>query len=794
MGVFDAVDKLTYLPTKFTFEIESKYSRSGFEVEYSTFINGDNPRSLEFGGDDEYAASNGTVWLAPSVCPPFLNEEKATPQIPKQLKIVFNEKDELSDRKGEQAIATLDFENGLVSIENRTADLTSIYATEQALRFDFSWLFSCKTHLSEADEVYQKSKLIRLLKELADEESNSYNLVGSKTIRGTKTDAFRKTDQTWQPTLVTTIYIAQSAPNTRQIYRVEFEEFRYRNNETKRETQSERVKHLRYDLYQFEAVSDNVLSKTFDVSECVDESMTAQFSLIGHTVYKDVDNIKQEPNSNELKKSLRSLLAEKSSLSTLNFPKIEVNVYQKESIAEVSLVDIVNPLAYFEDSNVLRQKAFPDYLVDVRSLVKCAMGSLKSIDSVGFQYCQTNDETYCDLFTRLAVARRSRDCTTMVKKQGVKNESLDEKLEKVKKLVENKELIITIDDLQIDFYSMHLARKPHSDIDKRTLYERESFGFKIADEKAQKIFKTDDIGTPNDCYEACMNPNNDLSCDTFSFCKRSDVTECSLANHENYTDSTGEDFFERDPQCEVFSVYPLMHFEKHESKQLVKETKILEIFHPYDAKDCSLSCLKYNHEHRGDENHCNSVEFCEDHGSSATCRLSSNLTIWQRDRAMSGNENCNVYSAKHLLNFHQTSKTRLTDFVSLPVDTLDQCATLCEIAGDCDRFNYCEQGELFAHENICRYLSSKHDGRLDRIPNTELESEELGCSSYVRSRTKLGALPKDQNRHQPRNQTGDANEKFSVNSTYALACFLIGAFLGAITLYHCKTSRSGHYV
>ena len=267
------------MPTKFTFETEKGLWRSGFKVEYLTFINGDNSRSLDFGDDDEYATSNGSVWLTPSACPPLWNDQEMNLKIPIQLKIVFNEKDELSDRKAEQAIATLDFENGLVSIENRTTDLISIYATEQALRFDFSRLFFCKTHLSVANEIYEKSKLIRLFKELADEESNSYVLVGSKTIRGTKTDAFRKMDKIRQPTFATTIYLAQSGPdNTRQIYRVEFEEFRYHNSELKSESQTQHVEHLRYDLYEFEAVSDSVLSTSFDVSECVDESMTAHFS------------------------------------------------------------------------------------------------------------------------------------------------------------------------------------------------------------------------------------------------------------------------------------------------------------------------------------------------------------------------------------------------------------------------------------------------------------------------------------------------------------------------------------
>lgn len=796
-SVFYEIDKLTYLPTKLT--IKSEYEdkggdddplQSGLTIEYSTFINGYSNRSLDFYGDDEYWSSGGSMWVEPSVCRPPGNSQKAFPKIAKKLKIVFSEKDELSDREAEErGTAVLDFESDLVSIENKTTDLTSIYASKQVLRFDFSSLFPCKTHFNKADDVYQKSKLIRLLRQLADEKDDpsqdDYVFVGSKTIRGSVTDAFRKAlfrpEDPLKPKHVTTIYLAQSGSDDIQqkIYQVEFEEFHYPIGELK----GEYVEHLRYDLYEFETVfSESELSKTFDVSECVEESMAAQFSLIGQVAYKDVEDIIQGyPNNEALKKRLRSLLIEKSGLTALNFPKIQVHVYPKEAIAEISFVDIVNPMVYFEDSITLRQKASADHLVDVRTPVKCAIESLKFIHSAGFQYCEIEDETYCDLFTRLAVAKRGRNCTTMVKKESVKDEfkyeGLEEKLAMLKKMVENKELRITLDNLQIDFHTMHLKRK--LDIDKRTLYGRQAKGLKIADKKAQRILGTEDgIKNPTDCYKACVNTNNDFSCDTFSFCKRFDVlAECSLANSVSYDDSTGDlkDFTETDQECDLFSVYSLMHFEEHQNKKLVEDKKILQSFVDASSNDCAQSCLNYNHENKNAENHCNSMEICQDY-SDATCRLSSEQTIWQGEGAIRDDQDCNVYSLKHLLNFLPTSKAKLTDFVSQTVDSLDQCATLCEVAGDCDRFNYCEQGD----EKRCRYLSKKYDGKLE---NTKLESEELGCSSYVHDKTQLGALPRDQDSIQPRNYT-----------TYALVCFLIGAFLGATAFYHCKSSRSRQFV
>lgn len=144
--------------------------------------------------------------------------------------------------------------------------------------------------------------------------------------------------------------------------------------------------------------------------------------------------------------------------------------------------------------------------------------------------------------------------------------------------------------------------------------------------------------------------------------------------------------------------------------------------------------MNYNTENDKKKN-CLSIEICENADKKTGCRLSNQHTLWKGEagNVTIDDNSCSVHSIKHLINFSPSAKVKLQNFLSEQVLSIDQCATACE-AGDCKQFNYCERDEG-NHE--CRYVSDKVSGEKK---NTELDSEEINCVTYVRNSKSIGDL------------------------------------------------------
>ena len=500
---------------------------------------------------------------------------------------------------------------------------------------------------------------------------------------------------------------------------------------------------------------------------------------------------------------------EKSKQTAISFPRIEVEVFPKEVIAHFLFLDIVSPFAFFKKpKEEKREKEAPEHLEPVQNERDCAIKALQGKEFAGYEYCvedetKTKAKTHsCDLLDEKLIGSKKTDkkqCVIMEKIDSAKAptfnyKTTNDKIDLIKTAAEEGSLKVdTHKSESLVFSQLHRIAE-ESEIDRSKLYEIiGGQNQKVVDKKAVKILKSQEgILNLQSCFEACSDPLNNYVCDSFSFCKRFDVLyECSLVNYRQL-DKDGiprEEILEKDDECDYYTVSATRYFQQHENQKLKAEEKeggpILGTYAATGSAECAQDCLTYNMENN--DKQCLSIEVCENADKHPECRLSSEHTLWKGDAGdvMKPDTSCNVFSLKHLINFTPAAKTKLENFYSEKVKSIDQCATACEV-NECQQFNYCER-DVDNHE--CRYVSEKEGGEKK---NTELDSEEINCVSYVRSSKSTGTpkLPFEEAEETVDKFTGLGFRRGSVVGLVFLFLF-IGLFVGGGGYYGKKRYLGG---
>ena len=518
---------------------------------------------------------------------------------------------------------------------------------------------------------------------------------------------------------------------------------------------------------------------------------------------EDDDATDKKEEENDLKKhvkeELRKLLVKSSGQTVIAFPKFHVETYPEEIIAHFTFIDIISPFAYFvkpEKETRDKNKNEPENKVDAQTEMECASRALKEQKCTGYEFCKEGDEpAYCDLLNdkMLGLNRTNEEIKKCVIREKVDiakaeefiYQTTNEKIETIQTAAKEKKLTLESHKGEyLPFEQLHRIAE-ESEIDRSKLFSRTNKHHKISDKKSKLLKLEDGITSLQSCFEACVDPKNEMTCDSFSFCKRFDsiLYDCNIAElNRKQADEDFNEYFEEDENCHVFTVSALKHFQSHEGMRLNDESP-LDTFAATDSAECAQDCLNRNQEKQGEEQ-CLSIEVCTD-GEKSHCRLSREQTLWKGSddkNLLIPEETCNVHSVKHLLNFHTTTKEKLQNFLKETVDSIDQCATLCDI-GQCKQFNYCENQD----RKECRYLSEIVSG--DKH-NTERQSEEIGCTSYIR-RDEFVKPPEVVKEEEIESRpSGKGFKRGSVTGLVFLFLF-IGLFVGAGGLYAKKRFLGG---
>ena len=433
----------------------------------------------------------------------------------------------------------------------------------------------------------------------------------------------------------------------------------------------------------------------------------------------DGELVKQDQKDLEelLRKKLESLTGEK----PVNFQRIQIKINSEEIIASATFRDFENPRMYFFASDDVTVEEKPDDVVftDKQTIEKCAVESLRNEKSAGFQFCDLENEKYCQMITpsdpngKLTVRRTDEKCETNLKVSNEKFEyaTFDEKVARINAAVKAGEFVVEHLAHPFNFTKIHFTRE-QADIDQSRLFELKARGRTLTAEAIKKTLSAENgIHTLTNCFQACRDARkSNFTCDHFSYCKRLDGRyDCHLGSFidRNEADSVkkvkvksetseeiGEDLTKEDENCFLYSVSSLDMFVEHPERRFVEEgVKVVDVIENIKTTSarCAQHCLDYSGDHSADENRCLSFEICKNAGK-ATCRLSSTVTRWDNGR-LDPDIDCSVYSANHLLNFYPTAKRRLQNFRIEPALSADHCATKCDLS-DCEVFNYCETDRL----------------------------------------------------------------------------------------------------
>lgn len=375
-----------YLPIELVIKTEKNPinpspDKPGFEakIEYLTFEtieDLENDIKLHEFNDQE------DIWITPSICP-SLNKKIPEIQIPQKMKISFDRLNgliNLNDKKASNYLTRkkiiIDQEHDLYRFEDNSNDededlkTIKIFESKNKILFEINKNQNCKHYYGEKmneDEL----ELISLIKQLS-KNSKSYLFVGNKMINNQITNVYRSLKKIRDITKIVTLYLQEMRSEINsdisKIVQVRIEEF-HKINDIQQIKKS-----ILYNFYEFESIKNDLeLVKEVDLSECIDKSMIAEFSLFA----KKIENI-NDPNKEELREGLKNLLIKTSDQTVLNFPIIQIDSHSEEVIANIKFVDIINPLAYFRKSTKTHPKQDkPDFLAEVENAMECASKTMK---------------------------------------------------------------------------------------------------------------------------------------------------------------------------------------------------------------------------------------------------------------------------------------------------------------------------------------------------------------------------------------------------------------------------------
>ena len=386
----------------------------------------------------------------------------------------------------------------------------------------------------------------------------------------------------------------------------------------------------------------------------------------------------------------------------------------------------------------------------------------------GFQYCDLKDEKFCDIITdsSFPVFRHDEVVCSIERKRTLDvkfEETFKETLDRLAIALNEKRLKVEHIGQSIVFHRMsHIRKRP--EIELAQIFEKKLSGQRFKRRvMTKKINRLMDLDS---CYRACIDSNNEFDCDSFSFCKR---RECNLASIGN---GQLTEIVEEDSNCDVYTVSHLRNFEQFSNRQAIVSGTTINRYSEVNSAQCAELCVKTNTEQHTRQK-CQSIELCLDERLLTTCRLlSNNYSIWNIEQTTVDDANCNIFSTKQILNFRPTTLSNFENAVIRQVETIDQCATSCDIAGDCEMFNYCETDSV----NVCKF-QSKNQNR-----NKTSSADNLDCVSYVRRQKLVAPLP-----HEASKFKGDHDQvhigrgyKMGTLILMGVLFLLIGLFIGAI--------------
>ena len=749
-------------------------------------------------------------WILPSVCKP-LDEVTANIKIPDRIAMVYDKLQEVDDDKNKDSKkfnrtrVLIDRTDNFKLYENADKDTIEIFKEKPKQLFKITKNLFCENYFNQKPAT-DSNELLKIFDELAADEKNknAYHKVGTQVIRNIVTDVYKKEIDKDSNLTYITLYLdkikSETSKNIHEPVQIRFEQFK------KDDQKNILVNSQLYNIYGFENIeNDDKLVEALDVSECIHKSQIIEFNLVakrGELEKPKEDNKGKQENeldSNEkdeetedlknnkhlIKEGLRRLLMKTSGQTLLSFPKIEVEIHPKEIICYVKFIDYNSPLSYFKKyikTPKFEKDKTPDNNATVNSGLECSIKALEKKEALGYQYCK-NDH-FCDLITNKDFSVTKDDKENCIIQEKISTTDYEKFDDKFKKIID----VIKKDGLSVDYlnkaykFNQFYSIKEESDVDKSILYRLREKNQKLTAKSTKKKLELEDgIISLSSCYDACADPAKGFTCDTFSFCKKfGNLYDCNLGSlaNEKMDNKKEDEYFEKDEDCNVYTVSSINHFVDHEKKKLKVEDEkkeIITILDETESDECAQSCLNQNMEKSKDR--CLSIEVCQSEQASGKpiCRLSRTETLFENSKKVEPDDKCFVYSVKHILNFEPTTKTKLQNFVTInSVTRIDHCANACDFAGDCDTFNYCKTDS----GNTCRYKSKEGKDK------TSLESEELGCVTYKHRSTLIGAPKTKRAINEIVSKTKSGNG-FRVGSVFGFIVLflLIGCFLGGAAFY-----------
>ncbi|XP_025018131.1 uncharacterized protein LOC107369657 [Tetranychus urticae] len=189
-----------------------------------------------------------------------------------------------------------------------------------------------------------------------------------------------------------------------------------------------------------------------------------------------------------------------------------------------------------------------------------------------------------------------------------------------------------------------------------------------------------------DCYRACSQ-NEDIPCETFSFCNRKDKKECVVSI---WSESQLANNKTSDPDCVIYSKNHLSDYTVRRGLRYKHPTTAIKNIY---VDDCASECYA--------SKDCFSFQYCQGQGKMGQkCSFGGYVTSANTEFY----EKCDIYIPKSSEKYTVTGKKLVSQVLYTEVDLdLDQCATLCDDDQSCKSFNFCPKGKAPAQCQITSY-------------------------------------------------------------------------------------------
>lgn len=184
-----------------------------------------------------------------------------------------------------------------------------------------------------------------------------------------------------------------------------------------------------------------------------------------------------------------------------------------------------------------------------------------------------------------------------------------------------------------------------------------------------------------DCYRACSQ-NEDIPCETFSFCNGKDKKECVVSI---WTGTQISNNRTSSSDCIIYSKNHLSDYTVRRSLRYKHPTTVAKDAY---VDDCASECYA--------SKDCVSFQYCRGQKCSFGGYVTSANTEFYED--------CDIYVPKSSEKYTVTGKKLVSQVLYTEVDLdLDQCATLCDDDQSCKSFNFCPKGKAPAQCQITSY-------------------------------------------------------------------------------------------